>query len=146
MTDDLARYVTAQLKHLADPEKAPAMAAYMKTAQPFFGVSTPLRTAMLKKMGERFTPADQKSYARGVMALWKLPHREEQYCAISFASRARGQTTYLIKCETRGGFTLPSAGVTPAPGIEREALWPVPDRRGTIFILTRKVFADDGTR
>jgi 3-methyladenine DNA glycosylase AlkD len=85
--NELARYVTAHLERLADPAKAPAMAAYMKTAQPFFGVSTPMRAAMLKEMGERFAPPDQKSYARSVMALWQLPHREEQYCAISFARR-----------------------------------------------------------
>lgn len=84
---ELAHYVTAQLKLLADPAKAPAMAAYMKTTQPFFGVPTPMRTAMLKQMGDRFAPPDQKSYARRVMTLWKLPHREEQYCAISFARR-----------------------------------------------------------
>jgi 3-methyladenine DNA glycosylase AlkD len=84
---DLARYVTAQLKRVADPGRAPAMAAYMKTAQPFFGVSTPVRQAMLKQMGDRFAPIDQKSYARAVRALWELPHREEQYCAITFARR-----------------------------------------------------------
>ena len=86
-SDKLARYVTAELKRLADPAKAPAMAAYMKTAQPFFGVPTPIRTAILKQMGDRFAPPDHKSYARSVMALWKLPHREEQYCAIAFARR-----------------------------------------------------------
>jgi 3-methyladenine DNA glycosylase AlkD len=86
-SDELARYVTAELKRLADPAKAPAMAAYMKTAQPFFGVPTPIRTAMLKQMGERFAPIDQQSYVRCVMALWKLPHREERYCAIAFARR-----------------------------------------------------------
>jgi 3-methyladenine DNA glycosylase AlkD len=86
-SNELARHVTAQLKRLADPAKAPAMAAYMKTAQPFFGVPTPMRAAMLKEMGERFAPSDQKSYARSVMALWNLPHREEQYCAIAFARR-----------------------------------------------------------
>jgi len=85
--DELARYVTAELKRLADPAKAPAMAAYMKTTQPFFGVPTPMRTAMLKEMGDRFAPTDQKSYARSVMALWKLPHREGRYCAITFARR-----------------------------------------------------------
>ena len=85
--DELARYVTAQLKRLADPARARTMAAYMKTAQPFFGVPTPARVAMLKQMGARFAPADQKSYARSVLALWKLPHREEQYCAIAFARR-----------------------------------------------------------
>jgi 3-methyladenine DNA glycosylase AlkD len=86
-SDELARYVTAQLKRLADPAKAPAMAAYMRTAQPFFGVPTPVRVAMLKQMVARFAPTDQKSYARSVLALWKLPHREEQYCAIAFARR-----------------------------------------------------------
>jgi len=86
-SNDLARYVTAELKRLANPAKAPAMAAYMKTMQSFFGVPTPMRTAMLKQMGERFAPTDQKSYARSVTALWKLPHREERYCAITFARR-----------------------------------------------------------
>ena len=86
-SNELARHVTAQLKRLADPAKAVAMAAYMKTAQPFFGVSTPMRIAMLKTMGDRFAPPDQKSYARSVMALWKLPHREQRYCAITFARR-----------------------------------------------------------
>lgn len=86
-SDELARYVTTELKRLADPAKAPAMAAYMKTSQPFFGVPTPLRTAMLKQMGDRFAPPDQKSYVRSVIALWELPHREERYCAISFARR-----------------------------------------------------------
>lgn len=85
--NDIARHVTSELKRLADPAKAPAMAAYMKTTQPFFGVPTPIRTAMLKRMGDQFTPQDQKSYARSVLALWKLAHREEQYCAISFARR-----------------------------------------------------------
>jgi 3-methyladenine DNA glycosylase AlkD len=86
-SDELARYVTAELKRLADPAKAPAMAAYMKTTQPFFGVPTPIRTAMLKQMGDRFAPVDQKSYVRSVIALWQLPHREERYCAITFARR-----------------------------------------------------------
>jgi 3-methyladenine DNA glycosylase AlkD len=84
---ELARYVTAQLKRLADPSKAPAMAAYMKTARAFNGVPTPMRTAILEQMGDRFTPRDQKAYARNVIALWELPHREEQYCAIWFARR-----------------------------------------------------------
>ncbi|MHB8383213.1 MAG: DNA alkylation repair protein [Candidatus Binataceae bacterium] len=86
-SDELARYVTTQLKRLAEPAKAPAMAAYMKTSQPFFGVPTPTRAAMFKRMGDQFAPLDQRSYSRSVLALWKLPHREEQYCAISFASQ-----------------------------------------------------------
>jgi 3-methyladenine DNA glycosylase AlkD len=84
-SNELARYVTAELRRLADPAKAPAMAAYMKTAQPFYGVPTPIRTLILREVRDRFVPLDQKSYERNVLALWKLPYREERYCAIAYA-------------------------------------------------------------
>ena len=83
--DQLARYVTAELRALADPAKAPAMAAYMKTAQAFYGVPTPRRAIIVRETRDRFAPVDQKSYERNVLALWKLPYREEQYCAIAYA-------------------------------------------------------------
>ncbi len=82
---ELARAVTAGLKRRADPRKAPAMATYMKTSQPFYGVPTPLRTAMLKEMVTRFVPLDRNAYQSNVLALWKLPYREEQYVAIAYA-------------------------------------------------------------
>src|ERR1700737_39016 len=81
----LARSVTEELRALADPVRAPAMAAYMKTTQAFYGVQTPHRASILRETRDRFAPADQKSYERNVLALWKLPHREEQYCAIAYA-------------------------------------------------------------
>ncbi len=84
-SDQLARYVTAELRALADPAKAPAMAAYMKTAQAFYGVPTPRRAIIVRETRDRFVPDDQKSYERNVLALWKLPYREEQYCAIAYA-------------------------------------------------------------
>jgi 3-methyladenine DNA glycosylase AlkD len=84
-SDQLARFVTAELRTLADPARAPAMAAYMKTEQPFYGVPTPARAIMMRATRDRFVPLDDKSYARNVLALWNLPHREEQYCAIAYA-------------------------------------------------------------
>jgi len=84
-SDQLARYVTTELRALADPAQVPAMAAYMKTAQPFFGVPTPIRATMMREIRDRFAPVDQKSYERNVRALWNLPHSEEQYCAIAYA-------------------------------------------------------------
>lgn len=85
----LARFVTAELKRLADPEKAVQMAAYMKTSQTFYGVPTPLRAPIIKEIRTRFAPTDRKSYESGVLALWKLPHREEQYIAIAYARQHR---------------------------------------------------------
>jgi len=62
------------------------MAAYMKTSRPFYGVARPkLNAALCKEMRLRFAPADRAAYERGVIALWRLPHREEQYAAIEYA-------------------------------------------------------------
>ncbi len=81
----LVRFVTARLKSAADPAKAPAMAAYMKTKQPFYGVPTPERALIMRETRERFPPPEQRAYEQGVMALWRLPHREERYAAIAYA-------------------------------------------------------------
>src|SRR5262249_39917359 len=82
---ELARFVTSNFESLGDPARAAQMAAYMKTTQPFHGVPTPARAPILKEMRKRFPPIDRKSYERGVLALWTLPHREEQYAAIAYA-------------------------------------------------------------
>jgi 3-methyladenine DNA glycosylase AlkD len=82
---ELVRFATAELKRLAEPGKAPAMGAYMKTSQPFFGVPTPLRAPIERAIRKQFEPATRAHYERGVLALWTLPHREEQYLAIAYA-------------------------------------------------------------
>jgi 3-methyladenine DNA glycosylase AlkD len=83
---DLVEFVREELARIAEPSKAPAMAAYMKTNQLFYGVARPkLNAALCKQMRLRFVPADRAAYERGVLALWDLPHREEQYAAIEYA-------------------------------------------------------------
>ncbi|MFZ1119039.1 MAG: DNA alkylation repair protein [Candidatus Binataceae bacterium] len=82
----LVKFVCEELARIAEPSRAPAMAAYMKTSQPFYGVARPkLNAALCKQMRLRFVPADRAAYERGVLALWVLPHREEQYAAIEYA-------------------------------------------------------------
>jgi 3-methyladenine DNA glycosylase AlkD len=82
----LVKLVREELARIADPDKAKAMAAYMKTSQPFYGVARPkLNAALCKEMRLRFVPADRAAYERGVLVLWDLPHREEQYAAIEYA-------------------------------------------------------------
>ena len=69
----------------ADPAKAPAMAAYMKTTMPFYGVSGPARRAICREVASQYPPADSDAYREGVLALWAQPHREEKYLAIAYA-------------------------------------------------------------
>ncbi len=81
MTD----YAAAELAALADPEAAAAMAAYLKTDMPFYGVKTPERKPIFKAMLARFPVRSRAEYTEGVLALWERPHREEKYLAIGLA-------------------------------------------------------------
>ncbi|MGO9452642.1 MAG: DNA alkylation repair protein [Candidatus Binataceae bacterium] len=84
-TQNPAGLVQSRLKELADPARARAMAAYMKTDRPFYGVPTPERAPIVKELQTRFVPDSRTAYERAVLSLWKLPHREERYLAIAYA-------------------------------------------------------------
>jgi 3-methyladenine DNA glycosylase AlkD len=88
-TRELVRFVTAELGRVADPEKAAPMAAYLKTEMPFYGVPKPQRVLICREVKLRFAPRTQKEYAAAVLALWKLPHREEKYVALAVATAHR---------------------------------------------------------
>lgn len=103
----LAAFVRHELQRNADPAKAPAMAAYMKTDMPFYGVQKPLRLPMHRAMRMQFRPPSQQAYEDGVLALWRLPHREEKYAAIEFATQNKKFITIaalpLYECLLREG-------------------------------------------
>lgn len=82
---ELVDFVCGELARAADPGRAPAMAAYMKTSQPFYGVAAPQVQAIAKAARKGFVPANHTAYTRNVLALWKLPHREARYAAIEYA-------------------------------------------------------------
>ena len=90
----LVRYAQAALIELADPAKAAPMAAYMKTAMPFYGVTKPDRVPIARDLKERFPPVDTADYRSKVLALWVLPHREEKYLAIGYAWDFRRYVVY----------------------------------------------------
>ncbi len=86
---DLAGLASHRLAALADPSKAPAMAAYMKTDMPFYGVQSGTRRQVVRELAARYQPTTQQQYRDGVLALWHLPHREEKYLALDYAVRFR---------------------------------------------------------
>jgi 3-methyladenine DNA glycosylase AlkD len=83
---ELVRFIQQEFRKLADPEKAAPMAAYMKTQMPFYGIQKPARALVFRAMKKRFAPKTRRDYEAGVLALWRLPHREEKYAALEFAS------------------------------------------------------------
>ena len=87
--DALIAFVQRELKVRADPRKAVAMAAYMKTSMPFYGVPTPAREQIHRELRVRSAISNRKDYERAVLDLWTLPHREEKYFAIDVARSFR---------------------------------------------------------
>lgn len=81
----LIAFVERELQQRANPRNAVAMAAYMKTSMPFYGVPKPAREVIARELKQRFPIANRKDYERAVLGLWNLPHREEKYFAIDVA-------------------------------------------------------------
>jgi 3-methyladenine DNA glycosylase AlkD len=85
-----ARHLTSLLSRLherlaaiADPERAPQMQAYMKSAMPYLGVrAVPLR-ALCKQVFADLAWADGAAWQGDVLNVWRgAAVREERYCAI----------------------------------------------------------------
>lgn len=93
VTDDLVRYASRALVAAADAARARPMAAYMKTAMPFYGVPAPQRRLIAKGLFEAYPPVDADGYRESVLALWSLNHREEKYLAIDYAIRFKNFVT-----------------------------------------------------
>jgi len=81
----IVRFVSDSLALHANPRKAIEMAAYMKTAMPFYGVQQSARGVIQRDIKTRFKVASRRDYERVVLSLWRLRHREEKYLAIAVA-------------------------------------------------------------
>jgi 3-methyladenine DNA glycosylase AlkD len=90
---EMVDFVAAELAAVGDREVAAAMAAYMKTDMPIYGVKKPGRVPMMKELMARFPIGSRSEYEAAVRALWRQPHREEKYTAIALAVRYRNYIT-----------------------------------------------------
>jgi 3-methyladenine DNA glycosylase AlkD len=81
----MTQYLAAELAKIADAERACAMAAYMKTDMPFYGVPNPECKKVYRELRRRYPIESRAEYVAAIEALWGQPHREEKYCAIRVA-------------------------------------------------------------
>lgn len=81
---DLVAEVRAALRAAADPSRAPAMQAYMKSALPFLGVPKPERTAALRPVWAAHPPTDRAGWEATIRQLYdEAAYREERYAALA---------------------------------------------------------------
>ncbi|MBO9670886.1 MAG: DNA alkylation repair protein [Sphingobium sp.] len=79
----LPELLHARLADVAEPERAPAMQAYMKSAMPYFGIPNTPRTAVCKALFRDLAWQDAAAWQADVLEIWRGAHfREERYCAI----------------------------------------------------------------
>jgi 3-methyladenine DNA glycosylase AlkD len=82
----LLRRVRAELVEAADPKRAPAMQAYMKSAMPYHGVSAVPMRAVWRALFAEVRFADEDAWQAAVLDLWRnATHREERYAAIALS-------------------------------------------------------------
>ncbi|WP_307845272.1 DNA alkylation repair protein [Planomonospora sp. ID67723] len=97
--ETLQKAVRLALAEVADPAKASAMQAYMKSAMPFLGVQATPRRAVLRKVFAEYPIDSAPEWRRAVLALWReAEYREERYAAITLTGFPRhwGQTLYTL--------------------------------------------------
>lgn len=82
----------AELMRAADPAKAEAMRAYMKSAMPYLGASMPRVRAACRSVFAAHPLASAEAWRATILALWRAArYREERYAAIELASAKRYQ-------------------------------------------------------
>jgi 3-methyladenine DNA glycosylase AlkD len=82
--------VRRSLREVADPAKAPAMQAYMKSAMPYYGAPAPLTKRVFAQVLHDHPLGDRESWLATISALWNdATHREEWYAALALAGHQR---------------------------------------------------------
>lgn len=84
MTHPLARAVREALKSASDPAKAPQMQAYMRSAMPYRGVSSPAQKVIWRQVFPAHPLSSRAEWQRMALELWRgAAFREERYAAIA---------------------------------------------------------------
>lgn len=73
--------IISLLEDNADPTQALSMSKYMRDQFQFYGIKSPLRRALVKKIKAVVKPKPSIEYQEFIQLLWDDPHRECQYIA-----------------------------------------------------------------
>jgi 3-methyladenine DNA glycosylase AlkD len=86
----LLRRVRRGLTAAADPARAPAMQAYMKSAMPYHGVSAPALRRVCREAFAGLSFASARDFRGAVLGLWRAARfREERHAAIELSGQRR---------------------------------------------------------
>jgi 3-methyladenine DNA glycosylase AlkD len=82
--------VRQELQRMADPRKASAMQAYMKSTMPYHGINSPLLRSACRQLFRGIDLSTRELWSSQVLELWSgATHREERYVAIALTGDKR---------------------------------------------------------
>jgi 3-methyladenine DNA glycosylase AlkD len=88
--DALLSRLRGALHELADPARAPAMQAYMKSSMPYHGVPSPALRALCKRLFAEVELPSAEVWQREALTIWRgALFREERYAAIELTGLRR---------------------------------------------------------
>ncbi len=88
----LLRRLRGALLSVAEPAKAPAMQAYMKSAMPYLGVQTPAFRKVCATVFADLELADGNEWRALVLDVWRgAEYREERYAAVELSGHKRAR-------------------------------------------------------
>lgn len=86
----LVRAIREGLAAVADPTRAPAMQAYMKSAMPYLGVSVPVVRATVGRLARNRRPSSVPVLRDTALVLWRgAEYREHRYAATELTGLPR---------------------------------------------------------
>jgi 3-methyladenine DNA glycosylase AlkD len=86
----LVEAIRSELAQHADPNRAPGMQAYMKSAMPYLGVTTPTLREVCRRVFAEYPLPSADEWKRTVRRLWDTAtFREERYAALELVADRR---------------------------------------------------------
>ena len=98
ITPRLLPRLRAALKAAADPTRAAAMQAYMKSEMPYWGVSAPGVRAICRELFASYSFASAALWRADVLSLWRsAQRREERYAALALAGHRKARPLQTLE-------------------------------------------------
>lgn len=92
MSPALLPRVRRALRAAAEPERAAAMQAYMKSEMPYHGVTAPRLKTLVRELFAEYPFTTAEEFRTGVLALWRqAKFREERYVALQLTGHKRAR-------------------------------------------------------
>jgi len=86
----LGAKIRRELAAAANPNNAPGMQAYMKSAMPYYGVKMPALRIICKRVFAEYPSPTRKEWQAEILGLWRgARFREERYAAMELAGQKR---------------------------------------------------------